>query len=376
MSPRVLGARAGDVEDDDFDDFNRASGYSRPRTKTRPNYGKAPVGRVLGVDRGRFDVAVGPLRVRAIKARPLGRKSVVVGDEVRLMGDTSGAPDALSRIVEVLPRRTLLRRSADDDDPTERPLVANTDQLLIVTAAADPPPRIGMIDRLIVAASVAGVRPLIVVTKTDLASPDDIATAYQDLATPSSAPLPPPSAPLPPPSAPLPPPSAPPTPSSCAQSQDLGIAVVATYRGCDLAPLRQLLEGHTTVLVGHSGVGKSTLINALIPGAGRSIGHVNDVTGKGRHTSTTAVALALDEQSWVIDTPGVRSFGLAGVTPDQVVTALGDVAEIVADCPRGCPHLADSLDCALDAAVEDGRLTAARLASLRRMLTVLTRPDW
>jgi len=336
MSPRVLGARAGDVEDDDFDDFDRASGYSRPRTKTRPDYGRAPVGRVLGVDRGRFDVAVGPLRVRAIKARPLGRKSVVVGDEVRLTGEVSGAADALARIVEVLPRRTLLRRSADDDDPTERPLVANTDQLLIVTAAADPAPRIGMIDRLIVAASVAGVRPIIVVTKTDLTSADEIAAAYEDL----------------------------------------GVAVLATYQGCDLAPLRELLEGHTTVFVGHSGVGKSTLINALIPGAGRSTGHVNDVTGKGRHTSTTAIALPLDEQSWVIDTPGVRSFGLAGVTPDQVVTALGDVAEIVADCPRGCPHLDDSLDCALDAAVADGRLTAARLASLRRILTALGKTDW
>jgi len=336
MSPRVLGARAGDVEDDDFDDFNRASGYSKPRTKTRPNYATAPVGRVLGVDRGRFDVAVGQLRVRAIKARPLGRKSVVVGDEVRLMGEVSEAPDALSRIVEVLPRRTLLRRSADDDDPTERPLVANTDQLLIVTAAADPAPRIGMIDRLIVAASVAGVRPLIVVTKTDLASPDEIATAYQEL----------------------------------------GVTVVATRRGATLEELRQLLEGHTTVLVGHSGVGKSTLINALIPGAGRSIGHVNDVTGKGRHTSTTAVALPLDERSWVIDTPGVRGFGLAGVTPDQVVTALADVAEIVDDCPRGCPHLEGSLDCALDGAAADGRLSTARLGSLRRMLAVLTRPDW
>jgi len=336
MSPRVLGARAGDVEDDDFDDFDRASGYSRPRTKTRPNYASSPVGRVLGVDRGRFDVAVGTLRVRAIKARPLGRKSVVVGDDVRLTGEVSGAADALARIVEVLPRRTLLRRSADDDDPTERPLVANTDQLLIVTAAADPAPRIGMIDRLIVAASVAGVRPIIVVTKTDLASPDDIAAAYEDL----------------------------------------GVAVLATRQGGDLTPLRQLLEGHTTVFVGHSGVGKSTLINALIPGAGRSIGDVNDVTGKGRHTSTTAIALPLDDHSWVIDTPGVRSFGLAGVTPDQVVTALGDVAEIVDDCPRGCPHLADSLDCALDAAVADGRLTSARLASLRRILAALGKTDW
>ena len=345
MSPRVLGARAGDVEDDDFDEFDRASGYSRPRTKTRPDYSAARQGRVLGVDRGRFQVALSdganraePLLVHAIKARPLGRKSVVVGDLVRLTGDLSGAPDALARIVEVLPRTSLLRRSADDADPVERPLVANVDQLLIVTAAADPAPSFGMIDRLIVAGEAAAIAPLIVVTKTDLASPDAIAAAYDDLDVP----------------------------------------VVATRRGADLAGIRALLRGHRTVLVGHSGVGKSTLINALVPGAARATGQVNDVTGKGRHTSASAIALPLpDPDSWVIDTPGVRAFGLSGVSAAAVVAAFPDIAALAEDCPRGCPHLAGSPECALAAAADNGRLSPSRLASLQRILAALAaRPEW
>jgi ribosome biogenesis GTPase / thiamine phosphate phosphatase len=122
------------------------------------------------------------------------------------------------------------------------------------------------------------------------------------------------------------------------------------------------------VLIGHSGVGKSTLVNALIPEAGRAVGGVNPVTGRGRHTSSSAVALRLDGpagRGWVIDTPGLRSFGLGHVSAGRVVQAFPDLAEAAAGCPPGCTHLAE--DCALDDWVaEHGG--AARLDSLRRIL--------
>ena len=105
-------------------------------------------------------------------------------------------------------------------------------------------------------------------------------------------------------------------------------------------------------------MGKSTLVNALIPGAERAIGAVNAVTGRGRHTSSAAIALRLPDaaDAWVIDTPGVRSFGLSHVTPDRIVAAFPDLAAIMADCPRGCPHDDRRPECALDDAVADGRL--------------------
>ena len=100
-----------------------------------------------------------------------------------------------------------------------------------------------------------------------------------------------------------------------------------------------------SVFVGHSGVGKSTLVNALIPGALRAIGAVNEVTGRGRHTSSVgdrAAAARVTRRhrrpGWVIDTPGVRSFGLSHVSRDRIVAAFDDLAAITADCPRGCTH--------------------------------------
>src|SRR5699024_6741200 len=116
-------------------------------------------------------------------------------------------------------------------------------------------------------------------------------------------------------------------------------------------------------------------VNALVPEADRAVGEINVITGRGRHTSTSAVALPLEQGGWIIDTPGVRSFGLAHVEPDELVHAFEDLGTIAQACPRGCTHTADAPDCALDRWVAEGRAGAtgkARLDSFRRLLASRT----
>jgi ribosome biogenesis GTPase / thiamine phosphate phosphatase len=283
--------------------------------------------------------------VTAMKARELGRNSVVVGDRVALAGDTSGAAGSLARIVRVEERASELRRSPDDTDPMERVIVANAQQMIIVCALADPAPKTRFIDRCLVAAYDAGLDPVLVLTKSDLAVPRKIRSFYKPL----------------------------------------GIPMLTTRQplpAVTLSRLRSMLSGMESVLIGQSGVGKSTLVNALIPDADRAVGHVNAVTGKGRHTSSSAIALRLpatahsaDGGGWLIDTPGVRGFGLGHVSPQRVIEAFGDLAEGTENCPPGCDHL--SADCALEewiaqhyspAQGPEAASARARLDSLRRLL--------
>ena len=170
--------------EEDQEHYDRPRRRTRPRTKERPTYDDAHDGLVLTVDRGRYGVVVDDRAVTAMKARPLGRKGVVVGDRVRVVGDVSGDDGSLARIVEVAERTTVLRRSADDDDAVERVLVANADQLAIVSALADPEPRTGLIDRALVAAYVAGMKPLLCLTKSDLADPETLLVTYRPLGVP------------------------------------------------------------------------------------------------------------------------------------------------------------------------------------------------
>ncbi len=314
---------------------------SRPRTKERPAHEDAVTGLVTGVDRGRFTVRYEDVDVVAMRAREVGRKQIVVGDRVGMVGDVTGNPDGLARIVRVHERTSVLRRSADDSDRVERVIVANADQMVVVTALADPEPRPRMIDRCLVAAYDAGLAPLLVLTKADLRDPEELLSAYDALDVPHVV-------------------------SSLAPGADPG-KTGGTGSGVDR--VRAHLTGRVSVLVGHSGVGKSTLVNALVPEARRSTGVVNAVTGRGRHTSTSAVALELPEGGWVVDTPGVRSFGLGHVDPATFVEHFPDLAPGAAQCPRGCSH--DEPDCDLDAWVEGGAAGphgAARLESLRRLL--------
>ena len=309
---------------------------SRPRTRRRPAHSSAVEGFVTSVDRGRYGCMTDGGLVVAMKARELGKGSVVVGDRVALAGDSSGAGGTLARIVRVEPRTSALRRSADDTDPAERVIVANADQMVIVCALAAPPPRLRFVDRCLVAAYDAGLDPLLLLTKADLASPRRVRAAYRPLGLPmltTKRPLPPRT----------------------------------------LARVRNVLDGRISVLIGQSGVGKSTLVNTLVPQASRSVGTVNPVTGRGRHTSSSVVALPMGS-GWLIDTPGLRGFGLGHVSAERVVEAFGDLAEGTALCPPGCDHL--SAGCALDAWAREHH-AEARLDSLRRLLRSLqgTSPD-
>ena len=275
----------GRYSEHDHEHYERPRRRTRPRTKDRPSYDDAVGARVVTVDRGRFTLLLDGHRVMAMKSRPLGRKGVVVA------------------------------------------------------ALADPEPRPRLIDRALVAAYDAGMDPLLILTKSDLADPSELLAAYRPL----------------------------------------GVDAVVTHRGGDLTEVRDRLAGRMTVLIGHSGVGKSTLVNALVPGADRAIGHVNAVTGRGRHTSTSAVMLELPEhegrRGWIVDTPGIRSFGLAHVQPANLIKAFPDLEALTDGCPRGCTHGETEPECALDEAVAEGRTDAERVESYRRVLASRERAE-
>ena len=318
----------------DEDDIRVRPGRSksRPRTKDRPQYSDAVFGSVTTVDRGRFTVLLEDdkrtsegAEIFAVKARELGRKGIVVGDRVALVGDASGDADSQARIIRREDRETVLRRTADDNDPVERVIVANAHYMGIVVAAAHPEPRLGLIDRALVAAHDANITPLLIITKCDLADPEPLLRNYSRL----------------------------------------GIQIFRVEAGIAGHDLIDHLADKVTVLIGHSGVGKSTLINQLVPDAERRTGSVSDLTGKGKHTSTSVIAFPLSgNRGIVIDTPGIRSFGLAHVSRESMVDSFPDLHEWMANCPRACSH--NEIDCGLNA-VNDP-VILQRIESLQSLL--------
>lgn len=326
-----------------------ATNKARPRTKDRPNYSNAKTGTIIEVDRGRVQCLISEgnnsVVITAMKARELGKKSVVVGDRVSIVGDTSGSEGSLARVVTVLPRKNSLTRTIDDHANDERVIVANIDQMAIVIATTNPEPREGFVDRALVVAYDQGIAPIIIMTKQDLASGDKFLETYKELEIP----------------------------------------VFKIDKTSNLSELRNKLLKKITVLLGHSGVGKSTLVNNLLVNSENNIarksdedtyritGDVNEVTGRGRHTSSSAIALPLsasfsgENLGWIIDTPGVRSFGVAHVQPSRVIAAFPEFDEPVSMCPKNCSHNEES--CALNSWDKFNDKNHARLASLRRVLS-------
>ncbi|HEX7405624.1 MAG TPA: ribosome small subunit-dependent GTPase A [Candidatus Nanopelagicaceae bacterium] len=329
-----MGAR----EFDESDVRIRPSRSTRPRSKDRPSHSDAINALVTTVDRGRTTcITDDGTIVVTMKSRELGPKSVVVGDQVGIVGDTSGTIGSLARIVTVQERKNSLSRTVDDAAKVERIIVANIDQLIIVVASTNPEPRRGLIDRFLVSAFDQGITPFILVTKVDLGDPPSFLDEYRNL----------------------------------------NVQVLTTKKGGDISQLRTILQGKTSVLVGHSGVGKSTVINALVPHAQRVIGKVNEVTGRGRHTSSSAIALPLSTElklsdGWIIDTPGIRAFGLAHIDPNRIIASFGDLREVIAQCMPNCSH--SEAGCALnDWAAPQGKVIPerqARIESLRNLLDI------
>ena len=321
-----------DLDEDDVRVRPNPKG-SRPRTKRRPDTQDLPMGMVIQVHLARYRILMEDGKeVVATLAKELRSEGCVTGDKVALSGDVSGIKDALARIVRIEPRLTALTRSSEESE-AQQTIVANADQLVIVMAAANPEPKPRLVDRYLVAAFNAGLHPILVLTKSDLADPSEFISEFEGF--------------------------------------DLTIITMNKGQG-DISELESVLDGHMSVFVGHSGVGKTTLINRLSPGYQRATGDVNEVTGKGKHTSSSALALRY-KSGWIIDTPGIRTFGLAGIEAQNILKGFKDLALAAEDCPRDCSHLADAPDCDLDGKTETGDLSAQRLDSYRRLVGFLKR---
>ncbi len=291
-----------------------------------------PTGKVLRSIRGHFWVAAGNeiyhcLARDSVMKASKGSTPITVGDDVRfeLVDEAEGE----GIIVEVLPRRTKLSRkvqtSPSEKSGYEDVVAANVDQLVIVASVRQPPLRPGLIDRYLVAAGKGGLDPLICLNKIDLARSEEvepIVEIYRSLGYP--------------------------------------VILTSARSGQGVDELRHHLRDKISVFAGHSGVGKSTLLKQLCPGIEVKVAEVNPKTGRGRHTTTTAQLVPLPEGGYVIDTPGIRQFGLWDLTPEDVQAYFVEIAETARECRfRDCSHTVEP-GCAVRQAVQQGRIHPQR----------------
>lgn len=274
----------------------------------------------------------GELREAHARGRLMGRKkalgnAVVVGDLVTL------AEEGARLMVEaVAPRGNSFSRRAAGNEPAEQVVAANLDQVVLVASLADPEFSPGFTDRVLCQAEHSGIPARLVLNKSDLARPGEaraIAEAWGRAGMPVHR--------------------------TCAR------------RGEGVPELRHACEGRRSLLVGHSGVGKSTLMNALAPGMDLLEGAVNLKTGKGRHTTTAAWLLEPEAGLELIDTPGMRAFGLWGIGPRDLDQSYPEFRPFLGACRFGdCTHRAEP-GCALRAAVEAGKVADRRFKSYLKL---------
>ena len=223
---------------------------------------------------------------------------VVVGDQVRfrITEDEPGPGTPGAVIEQILPRRSLLTRADSFKARVSHPIVANAQQVLIVASLVHPRPKWGLIDRMIVAARAGSLDPIVCLNKTDLGGEEDADLAFAREALAHYA------------------------------TMDVRTLETSVEQSTGIDALRDLLRGRETVLAGHSGVGKSSLIRAVQPSLDLRVGEVSTITQKGKHTTTSARRYPLDAGGAVIDTPGVKLFGLWNVTRENLLDYFPDVA--------------------------------------------------
>lgn len=284
----------------------------------------AVFGPLVRVQLGEENLVV-PFRRRLLWHEDTQDRRLVVGDRVKVLRERGGAV-----VAEVLPRRTtLMRKSPGEERP--RVIAANVDQAVVVLAAKLPEPNPRLLDRLLVACHHAGIRPIVCVNKVDqgLELVEPWIGDYQDA------------------------------------GYEIFLTSARTARG--MGNLKRALAGRTTLFCGPSGVGKSALLNAIHPGYRLQEGSISDATGKGRHTTTTAQLLPLPGGGFVVDTPGVKEFGLWDLKPEELSSCFPELQTLAAQCAfANCSHDREP-DCQVRRAVEDGKVSSRRYASYLKL---------